>query len=345
MEHLPSCGVSAPIVIPYVCIEMYDGGPFKSFPQRMSWNEDKLLSSEYQGRSAEETEAFLQSWMYFGLLFQVFDVPGADFNPNHFIRVLDDGVKIITTEKLAMYVIDWYEREEHGEGPLNQRQERHRQIDDCFRVLDPFVRSYCVLEGSSHFQPPKLPGLRPEIALAFTMLAHAIGQATFRCTKLHCLFNWGSSMLLVHRMIEAGWCETVVDSLTTAGQAQMLYYASTLGPSMSPRSHKKCTRHACISDHINTSGYVGSHRPDCSGCLPLGPDLRSIIDILDSGGIPVVSFSESIEPEFAKIDVIEHKFGGYADSAEVPYTAFSHVCKSDLILFVASRYVDVKGTR
>ena len=32
------------------------------------------------------------------------------------------------------------------------------------------------------------------------MLSHAVGKAVQHCTKFHCLYNWGSSKLLIDRM-------------------------------------------------------------------------------------------------------------------------------------------------
>ena len=90
MEHLqiPRTPTHEPLLVPYFCKEEYDGGPFHTYPERKEWSKDELANvrtwdrevpfvfkyvndvryNERPKHSLEATEAFLQNWLYFGLL-------------------------------------------------------------------------------------------------------------------------------------------------------------------------------------------------------------------------------------------------------------------------------------
>ena len=326
MQHLPSYGASAPIVVPYICTEMYDGGSFDGYPLRKGWDLEKLLVMKPQGKTLEEAESFLQSWMYFGILFQLFGYTDARFEPFHFVRVQKDGSSIVTTERLAEYVSQWYIHEGQGQHPFERRKEIHARIDRCFQILDPFVRNFCVLQGVEHFEPPRHAAFRPQIALSVTMLFHAVGKAVQQCTKIHCLYNWGSSKLLIDRMQKSGWCTHLLESLATAGQAQMLYYAYTLGEHRSQRTHVGCNRFECLADQIDEKSYVPSHRLECSGCSFVGPDMDTIASILNTGDYPLVICREQVDQSTPMVEVLRYHDNENDLTNRLRYVALSHVC-------------------
>ena len=109
MEHLPLAERTAPIVVPYLCREDYDGGDFMAYPERKhmsvnSWPDNFL---RYDRESIKEILSFIQTWLFFGAMTTVFSsiVPTADF-------VRDDGErKYITTAKLQKYVEEWAYRD------------------------------------------------------------------------------------------------------------------------------------------------------------------------------------------------------------------------------------------
>jgi hypothetical protein len=75
MDHLPRPPRPTlyPLDVPYLCREFYDCGPFATYPQRQGWElqvESTTLTFKRNGLSADKDEinAFLQNWLYFGLL-------------------------------------------------------------------------------------------------------------------------------------------------------------------------------------------------------------------------------------------------------------------------------------
>lgn len=127
MEHLTPPGRVAPIIVPYVCTEDYDNDEFISYPMRKGW--DLSIWYTYQlgspldvarwlpdGKSLEDVAAFLQTWLYFGLIASIASVFGAEVEPRTFVRMDDYGNPWITTASLPQYVTDCERaREKHPE--------------------------------------------------------------------------------------------------------------------------------------------------------------------------------------------------------------------------------------
>jgi hypothetical protein len=87
MEHLLFTCAAAPIIVPYHCTEDWHEGGFLTYPKRKGldltiWERSE---SEHEldtcGRSFKEMAAFLQTWLFFGLLNSVLGIkiPKEDF--------------------------------------------------------------------------------------------------------------------------------------------------------------------------------------------------------------------------------------------------------------------------
>lgn len=64
----------------------YDSKNFLEFPSKHGRNLQNLQKAEFEGSDAACTAAFLQEWLYFGLINSIFQVCGIDFNRNDWIR-------------------------------------------------------------------------------------------------------------------------------------------------------------------------------------------------------------------------------------------------------------------
>ncbi|KAJ5871113.1 uncharacterized protein N7529_003466 [Penicillium soppii] len=74
MDYIESAPGSQndPIQIPCLSHEPYDGEDFPKYPERAGWDIDRLLAGDFSQHPAEPTGAFLQNWLYFGVLWEVF---------------------------------------------------------------------------------------------------------------------------------------------------------------------------------------------------------------------------------------------------------------------------------
>jgi hypothetical protein len=110
MDHLPlpRSPLLPPISVPYRCTSPYDNNPMLTYPSRHGW---QILYSpggitylvNSQQPSDAELEAFLQNYLYFGLLHETFaHLPGWD--QGEFIEEGDDREKRITTKSLGKWL-------------------------------------------------------------------------------------------------------------------------------------------------------------------------------------------------------------------------------------------------
>jgi hypothetical protein len=110
MDHLPlpRSPLLPPISVPYRCTCPYDDSPMLTYPSRHGW---QILYSpggitylfNSQKPSDVELEAFLQNYLYFGLLHETF-AHFPDWDQGEFIGEGEDGEKRITTKCLGKWL-------------------------------------------------------------------------------------------------------------------------------------------------------------------------------------------------------------------------------------------------
>jgi hypothetical protein len=102
MEHLPPVADPyCPIFVPYIGDCEYDGLDFAGYPGRKRWDVDRLLKGDFQGFPPTSVAAFLQTWLYFGLMHEILNVK---VRTADFIRIGYSGERWLTTEKLPGYL-------------------------------------------------------------------------------------------------------------------------------------------------------------------------------------------------------------------------------------------------
>jgi len=70
MEHLPPVKEPyKPVFIPFIADVEYDGiDDFEGYPSRRGLDLSRLLKGDFQGWTSDQVAAFLQTWLYFGLI-------------------------------------------------------------------------------------------------------------------------------------------------------------------------------------------------------------------------------------------------------------------------------------
>ena len=125
MDHLPviESPAFATTRVLYICQDAaYDGLGFATFPQRMGWqmvdyygcqrlaHPDNPHSKSH--KTVHEEAAFLQAWLFFGLLAEVFKVVGISIDEEAFIDRYSAGgerseTAWLTTEELPSHLCAW----------------------------------------------------------------------------------------------------------------------------------------------------------------------------------------------------------------------------------------------
>lgn len=114
MDHLPLplSPAQKPIEVPYRCTEPYDNGPMRSYPDRHGWQVLYAPSGIFylvddKEPSDSKLEAFLQNWLYFGLLHEAF---GEFSSQLQFVKNNAHGEPIINTQHLGKSLSQWVDK-------------------------------------------------------------------------------------------------------------------------------------------------------------------------------------------------------------------------------------------
>ena len=324
MEHLPLAGRSAPIVVPYVCEEEYDGGNFMDYPERKGWGLDVWpgVFKLYTREVFKDVLSFLQTWLFFGTLISVLggDVVTADFIRN------DQGRKYITTIKLQNYVEEWADRD----GKLSDTEKilkwesitailaKGYGINRIVRMYLEKMQPHILEERVSH----ELDGELTEVLFCIEMLNHALNHAKiriFRGKEWYGL-SYTPSLLLRARMTQAGWCPYTVKLLEDDLELDCQAYAFSLGSIRTLQDHSQCTSEHCEANQVKGT-YRVKHCSSYCQCEDVGPTTEDINDALCKGGYPII-----------KLTWFENKLQLTAEpyTGDDYYVAISHVWSDGL---------------
>ena len=309
MDHLPKIDNPAfpPFEVPCLCQpDDYDQKGFLDFPRRRGWTIDNLrgpLRSDQEDQSPETVNAFLQAWLFFGLLHDVLWIAGVKVRPEEFLEGNGDH-HIVTTASLPQYLKEWATRE--GDQSLSVRKCKQSQVAEMlFKVNNFFVRFV------DYPRPDKwCTSIPSEVLLSILILGETLHNAAlliWRCPpgEPHPLKSVGlfRSQNPLKRYFEgARWCSNEVTMLENTVDNTGLYIASLLRrPSFSTEKlHLECTSQDCYAYQVDNATYKTAHTRDCSdpfNCSSVFVDDRQVSSILEDGDkIPVVSLT-SIDVE------------------------------------------------
>ena len=298
---------------------MYDDGGFTRFPARSGFDKKRLLGGDFTEHSPAVTAAFLQSWLYFGMMSEVF---GRHVEQEDFVVEDDQGHCFVTTEhSLRPYIKQWLAALEKGALPDAQKR-----ISQCLQEAN----KYAVHLSGGHLGKTQCP-LPPEVSLSIMVLGATLESSLsqkqrmtgFRIEKR----KWGSSPIVSARLALIGWCINDIGRLAETGSITLSYFASTIKRELPEgRSHQNCTIQRCVAHHIEGGKYPTRHVRENCGCEHIKVPVENVIRVLQSGGIPAIKISPSStlsDNEKPSVDVVSYRLG-------VKYCAFSHVWSDGL---------------
>lgn len=182
MDHLPfpdrPCYTAK---VPYLCKETYDGLGFENYPRRQGWEVLKLLDADLGTHSVDELNAFIQTWLYFGVLADVLAIVGLDFDQTQFVTELPSGETVVTSLPLLNHISTWQKKAE-----LLASDERKAQGNHVRQVLEKAsLYTNSILTKKS---PPALRGISNDITLSILVL----GSTLFRAASKICIKGLGA---------------------------------------------------------------------------------------------------------------------------------------------------------
>lgn len=301
MEHLglSSSNQGFDIEVPYICKERYDRGPFLSYPARQGWKREELFcrrawDSSFQcddpycaihkcdctrAHSVPDNTAFLQNWLFFGLLNEVFG--RVDFvterNGSQFIST----ATLVNKARMWLHFCDaWSE---------NERIEKSLELEDvvqeaydmflfvCARgTVDPVILVSIGLVGE--FVVSRLQKLIP---LSMKDYTEWRGPGSLE-QEIHTNY-------LMERMLDLGWCPSDILKLQLF-DVSGLCLAMEIGTKRSSFDHSNCTETHCVQlQDYNEAEYVTAHvEADCS-CEFIASRVEDLVAALDDDRIPLIN--------------------------------------------------------
>ncbi len=199
--------------------------------------------------------AFLQAWLFFGTLDEVFKVVGISVNQQDFVR-LQDHKEILTTTILESYIDQWSLRE-RSVLPEASRTERANGIRE---IIEHQTILCGVYDHKDYVQKP-LDVCFPAsvLCLSLRFAWHKIytpGVSLISSTDQ--TYRLESKCLRV-KLLEAGWCVNKVESISKSWPLTLQYFTLQLGPLSSAKDHGYCYRNNCIANHIDEATYESKH--------------------------------------------------------------------------------------
>jgi len=324
MEHLPPLTNSyRPIAVPYKggTWDDEDRIDFQSYPRRHGVDIEALIIGE-PGPSS--TGQVLQAWFQFGLIEAALQLT---VTAEDFIRTDSEGRSWITTRKLKEYLGRWKAAHEDAKNDAKLLGSRRQE------TLEAFTFSYNIWCSIDFLQY-----MEPEEALSIQLLAQTLEHAAVSVSNTAIGPTWEEWIekgtyiwwrapapdFLVQRMVDDGWCPSVVKQTYDRGRTSLLYYTSLFEPTRL-RNHKEagCQAHAsgCKRMNINSIGYKPRHVEKGCECQFLMPNMKKLCAIVEVGGVPILSLVKQPGREQLQLDVTRYK-------RCLEYTAISHVQNS-----------------
>ena len=287
---------------------------FSEYPKSRGFEKNKILLGEFPGKTEAEIDAFLQEWLFFSLLTEVFRICSVTTDYKDFIRQNEACMSVLTTAPLWGYVKAWSDCEKHI--TWEEASRHRRKIDDCLQeanllanhVWRPF--SYC---------PPT--GL-------YSLMILALGEALWQSRNV--IYGEPSNIFWLkhqfpgYQIRQNGCCPNKVFMLKSLLTSSSMYYASMLKQSGDANgSRTMCTETECRTNNTDRTSYVSKHTTPNRTCKSLGHDQEHVSMSPDRGGFPLIRIHKSTDDEKLEIDIVESPL-----EKSPTYVAISHVWSS-----------------
>lgn len=336
MDHIPIPSHATHTEVPYLCTEEYHNNQgWSDFPRQKRWNKSELLEcDDIGGRTEHELISFLQTWLFFGLLFETCKIIGQRVQMSDFIAKTPSGKKIITTKLLPQILKNWHDVEIQRQGfwAKLQRCNRIESIRSILEEATLWFSKYCefpderltIPYSSPYFKSP----LPREVALSILSLATTISSAAmFILSELKeplspQLPSVGANSILYDRFLGAGWCRKDIWRMQEIG-VNCAYFMSCFPGIRTGMSHANCTEQSCKGEVANEEQYVTRHTTSSCNCAMVEIPIASVADILRGGSIPLVTYGRGVRADQSALKLTQYQDG-------LRYVAISHIWRQGM---------------
>ena len=328
MDHLPAIDDAADLPDEVECMvtdsSQYDGSGLANFAMQAGFffkkgigkyaRENYTLEVERTPGSPAQKVAFIQSWLFFGVLVETFAPLGISLNTCDFVT-MRNGCKYLTLVSLEKYVSNWASLERDRDADT---RDRHRaKLDELLELAEILAQEN--LRRGKRYEV--VWSLSTQCALSIQLLHEALrhvwGTIYTGIDKLVTSSGAGLlSDLPEKRMRAAGWCPSEIAMLQNRFSVTGRYFASRLRRRGKAMNHASCNDVICNASQIDNSTYVTQHTSDNCQCAHLDVDPQKVGSVLKQGRIPRFLIRPCVQSQ----DQIDLQI---VDSG--PYVAISHV--------------------
>ncbi|KAK8112880.1 hypothetical protein PG984_013406 [Apiospora sp. TS-2023a] len=320
MNHIqqPPDTLYEPVQVPCLDATPYDGQGFDGYPAREGWEKALLIVGDFSQHSAERTAAFLQNWLYFGVLHEIMGAAGAkaNYSENGWVTT----AKLNADMSICMRLI----KLDIVNG-MQAAKERVARIEHVLEQLS-FFCSHMTVDGDIEDPRTHIWPLPSEVDFSLRVLGSYTSAGVYETlwdvlsSPFLATLRFGSGALPRSRMTAAGWCPSDTSMALEQFSPAAQYYASSF-KRIAVRDHSTCSSEACVASQIDVSTYITKHTEPACECTGSGPPVEELVEIIESGRIPLLLLKST--KEGVSIRVRAYKPG-------CRYVAFSHVWSDGL---------------
>lgn len=291
MDHLPKFKDASDDYpsVPFLGQFFECDASYEDFPVRHGWDKAQLEQGNFtQGHHDHATAAFLQSWLYFGLI-QELSIASHRRPPK-----IDDfitntgGPQSITAKRLDAFVHRHAIRiARFHEKKKNMAMERlNAVLHSARRVTKRLweLQSGRVCQSSLHL----------EILVSIMVLGCTIDHGLVSTQLIEHSPGWQLSAVAKTLMYNRGWCRRDVCLASTHLTEVSMYCAAYLKRAPPDDRHQRCTDHRCEADQVDDRTYKTQHHlnPNCN-CGVWHVDEEELQKIIRQGRIPYIRLKKA----------------------------------------------------
>ena len=295
-----------------------------------------------------EQVAFLQAWLFFGVLAEMGTILGTKVKiESDFVLATQGGAgtKLITTTALNRLPLLWRDAlRAFDEVERVERSRRVLQIVQHIMSLQTIIST----KKSDEDDPQLLTYDECKVLLSIRVLFRAIllslvlssSSSSNMLDKIKPFVHPALSQsfpaywdelkdFAIDEMLNKGWCRSEC-KLLEPFDGVYNFFAGRLSSGRWPMDHSKCNDWSCLVDQVDEKTYEIVHVERGCKCAQVKVKVDDVCAVLDKDSIPRIIITKDF-----KLSVSDAQ----------PYAAISHVCKCDLLLdYVYAAYVISLGS-
>jgi len=326
---------------------------FLEYPTSDGWSTERLCRGDKHGRHTVEVAAFIQTWLFFGLLSEILqtEIRVCDY-VRHVAYPETFGVSLpyISTQALPLHISQWRRRQMRT--PQSSKDVYAKSVGDLLEEVSMILQR--ITENM------KMDQTLERVILSICLLAETLTMSitsvegfnrSARWNNIRPLYVPWAKDRLMEGMIGWGWCPHTAARARSSLHLSSLAIAAELNPTDRSKDHRSCTKDVCIAGQADKN-YGSPHcTADCL-CEWIGVNEEELCRVYAEGKIPLLQLVRDYGSDKPRLKIA-------VSEPDTSYTAISHVwadgcgnpkdlslptCRMEMINWTLSALPNAKGT-